>query len=54
MNTSISEEELTEIIKPTEEVVATKKADIEQVKSSKPTFGQSILEKVKKFFEEVE
>ena len=27
---------------------------IEEVKKTKPTFGQSILEKVKKFFEEVE
>jgi hypothetical protein len=27
---------------------------IEEVKKNKPTFGQSILEKVKKFFEEVE
>ncbi|MNL65548.1 hypothetical protein D3C87_1898920 [compost metagenome] len=30
------------------------KAPVQTSRSSKPTFGQSLMEKVKKFFEEVE
>lgn len=30
------------------------KAPVQTARSSKPTFGQSLMEKVKKFFEEVE
>ena len=48
---SVSSESQTSVNQPTEEEF---KAPVTTSRPSKPTFGQSLMEKVKKFFEEVE